>query len=139
MTEEVNLTHYVAFVLSSESRELLRELWPPEMEIERCHHVTLEHRITDRGMSLLGTKPRVRLLGFVSGLEVDCALVMVDGEVLRSDGHYYHVTLSHSRNVSPAHSNVVIPTAVDNRAIKTAKPGIYLTGTVGLLLKTSSV
>ena len=83
---------YLAFVLDATTRALLLERFLPQHEIVVAHHVTLvapgkfsEHQPFDPA-------PKILVYGTAQTPEVDTVAVQVNGNLIRPDGIFYHVT-----------------------------------------------
>lgn len=106
-------SHYLAFVLSDESRKELIQLFPPSFEKVICHHVTIAFKLDQQTFDALIEKitpsPTVVATGFLVGKDIECFIIEING-VHRSEinGQRYHVTHSLQSPAKPVDSNKLI-------------------------------
>jgi len=113
---------YAGFFLTKESRRLIRVLYPPKHEETRYDHVTLN--LT--GAPLLQLPQRVIAYAHAYDDKAHVLLVEVDGERVRPDGAFYHVTMSYDRSLRSRHMTARIP----DMKQKSTGPRIELLGVV---------
>lgn len=106
----MNKSHYLAFVLSDAARTQLIQLIAPKYDRIICHHVTLRFDLSkglsEKEQSWIGKEIDVYLTGILDDDKgVQCLPVTVDGEQIRPDGSFYHVTHSLSADRKPVESN----------------------------------
>lgn len=101
--------HYLAFVISPESREELIRLFKPKFSRVICHHVTIEFNVADGfDLSEFISKPyTVKAIGVAQGDGVECIAVSINGVRERIDGSFYHITLSVEPPHKPVESNTL--------------------------------
>ena len=120
---------YLAFVLDATTRALLLERFLPQHEIVVAHHVTLvapgkfsEHQPFDPA-------PKILVYGTAQTPEVDTVAVQVNGNLIRPDGIFYHVTLSHAATARAVQAREAQP----NIRLLESSPVLLLTGYVAVL------
>jgi hypothetical protein len=112
---------YIAFVLSEQSREDIKKLFPSKYEREVCHHVTLVFGDTSeeaRMMAGMDAGYGAYITGHyddkqgVECLSVSFAMERGDGTFslcnTRRDGQKYHITHSLTTDRKPVESNNVV-------------------------------
>ena len=76
--------HYLAFVLSKESRDELIKLFPPSFERVICHHVTiafnLDQALFDVIIKNISDAPKVIVTGYLIGQNLECFTVSINGQ-----------------------------------------------------------
>jgi hypothetical protein len=99
---------FLAYELDSESRARLLQIFPPKYADVVCHHVTI--RYPARKADVLPDLPSLcEVVGYAdSGDGVEVLVVAIDGQVVRPDGRYFHITHSLDREAGRSH---YIPTA----------------------------
>lgn len=100
---------YLAFLLSEKSRADLLTRWPPLYPDVRCHHVTLEFNLTDEKLAFfmraLKGGADVQVVGYAKSDKLDLFAVTLNGQAVRPDGGYYHITHSLVPPTKPKESN----------------------------------
>ena len=130
---------YLALALDDASRTALRSMWPPQHSVLFGDHITIQYdSISEQAAKMLNTKPRVTVLGYAADDRIDCALVMVNGDVLRPDGLFYHVTMSCAKGVKAYESNILIRRSLDNRRVRYSYKELQLNGMVRMLTKSDA-
>lgn len=102
---------YTAYVLTEESRDRLKEKFPPTYSKFIGHHVTIDFGVPadteipeDAVIKVLGKKD--------SADGIEALAVSVNGETQRPDGSIYHITWSLEPDKhSPKDSNVLLKDA----------------------------
>lgn len=102
---------YLAFVLSGETRDRLRAIFPPKFQRVVLHHVTVAFTLTEESynrlyMGLRGATWAV--VGYTNDSGLEALVVEVNGGTQREDGSTYHVTLSLAPGRKPVESNAVL-------------------------------
>lgn len=121
---------YLAFVLTPKSRADLLKMFPPQFERVLCHHVTLSFNVSPSDVEkFFGKAVVARVVGLARKDGVECLAVSINQDRFRSDGSFYHVTMSLAPGKKPVDSNKL---ANDIDFVKGVIP-IY--GTVELLNK----
>ena len=104
---------YTAHVLTRESREELLKAFPPQYSDVLAYHVTV-----DFGVAETASKPRrakIMVVGYAdSGDGLEALIVAVNGSTRRSDGGFYHITLSLERSpgYEPKDANRLVSNAL---------------------------
>jgi hypothetical protein len=108
---------------------LLLERFLPQHEIVVAHHVTLvapgkfsEHQPFD-------PTPKILVYGTAQTPEVDTVAVQVNGNLIRPDGIFYHVTVSHAATARAVQAREAQP----NIRLLESSPVLLLTGYVAVL------
>jgi hypothetical protein len=98
---------YLAFKLSEKSRAETLEMFPPRHSKVVCHHVTIEFNLTPEKLSKYGfsNTSRVKVIGIGHREGVQALLISIDGDTIREDGGFYHLTLSLEPPHKPVESN----------------------------------
>ena len=87
---------YIAYVLTPESRERILKEFPPKYPEVQAHHITAEFGVPET--SSKPPRAPILVLGHVdSGDGLEALMVAVGGATRRSDGGFYHITLSLDR------------------------------------------
>lgn len=98
---------YIAFNLTDEARAELLSRFKPSFPNVVAHHVT--HQFGVPPDSVAPSVSKIRVIGFAKNDDIECAVVEVNGEAFREwDGKRYHITLSHTSNARPVHSNQLL-------------------------------
>lgn len=97
---------YWSYILDEESRSLILEKFPSQHKNEKAHHITIAFDV-DANFQL-EKKPKLEVIGYCSGLDIDCLIVSVNGKTERPNGGTYYITLSHSDKVEAFHSNEIL-------------------------------
>lgn len=96
---------YTAYVLDEQSREKLKQKFPPKYKQFIGHHITVQFGVDQN------TEPpepaTLKVVGYVdSGDGLEALVVTVNGELRRSDNSMYHITWSLDPDkYSPKNSN----------------------------------
>jgi hypothetical protein len=99
---------YIAFNLVEASREAILRQFVPLYSMVVCHHITFEFGVLE-GTALPETPRSLEVVGYATdNTGVEALVVAVNGEIRRSDGKVYHVTLSLAQGRKPVQSNDVI-------------------------------
>jgi hypothetical protein len=140
MSKHINLDRkYLAFVLDGESQQRLLSRCPTFHPRIIAHHVTLEYdNISKIGLEMVGTTPKVWVIGSAHNRKAQAVIVSVNGAIDRADHKYFHVTVSLAESAKEVDSNdaifemrkLGIPMLWQNERLP-------LTGTVQLLDKSS--
>lgn len=104
---------YLAFVLSGETRDRLRAIFPPKFQRVVLHHVTVAFNLTEESYNRLYKSLRGAtwaVVGYTNDSGLEALVVEVNGGTQREDGSTYHVTLSLAPGRKPVESNAVINT-----------------------------
>lgn len=100
--------HYLAFVLSKESRNQLLAIYPKRWVKIVCHHVTFKYVIEESEVEqlqqIVNTVSMIQLDGFFGGNGIDAFRVSVDGRNTRIDAKTYHLTFSRAEERSSSDS-----------------------------------
>ena len=88
--ESENMTQYSCYLLTKESKELIRRLWKPKFPIVFADHITY----AVPGLELPPEANEIKIVGYASDDKVEALLVHVDNQKFRPDGIIYHITLS---------------------------------------------
>lgn len=127
---------YLAFVLDEESKARVLNFYRPVHDNIKCEHVTIERTVTKDGLKMLGTRPRVRVYGGTfTSQEVDCIGVLLNFNMKRPDGKFYHLTLAVGSKGRSKHSNDVMEEAHKSGQLRISVDGARLYETVRLLEK----
>jgi hypothetical protein len=101
--------HYLAYEISEKSRAHLLRLFRPQFSKVICHHVTIEFNLTPEKLknfvTLLDSAPPVFARGIARGDGVECIAITIGKDAVRSDGSFYHITLSVEPPHKPVESN----------------------------------
>lgn len=76
----------------------------------KCDHCT--HAFPDS--ELPPQAETISITGVFKTADIIGLIVLVDGKEHRPDGKLYHITVAHSDNVKPVHSNTVLADAPNN-------------------------
>ncbi len=134
--------HYLAFVLDEQCRKKLLELFPPQNEVVKCHHITIAYEIKEEDIpylqQIVDSNMGFDALVWVSapGVEMFTVLLHMEDElnVSRVDGKYYHITHSHGQDLESAYSNVILAQCMENQRDITRTPvTMNLTGEFQLI------
>jgi hypothetical protein len=104
---------YSALVLTQQSRNHLKSIFPPKYPDFIGHHVTLKFGV-DRKELPAPLPDRVSVVGYVDdGEGLEALLVALNGNTDRPDGSKYHITWSLDRSLGkkPVDSNAIIGNA----------------------------
>lgn len=120
--------HYLAFVLSQESRADLIKLFPPSFGRVVCHHVTLAFNLDegmfDAIMDSIGEHPKVVATGYMIGKNIECFTVDINGyHRLLFNGQRYHITHSLQEPAKPVDSNKLIASGEAPRKLQAELSG----------------
>jgi hypothetical protein len=102
---------FIGYELTTSSRNMLLELFPPKYERPICHHITEKYGVPKN------TPPppmpeTVKIVGYIdSGDGVEGFLVEINGSVNRPDSAKYHITHSISMDKKPADTNKFVDKA----------------------------
>ncbi len=103
----ISPTGYQCFLLTPGSRKRLLEKFPPKFSHVEADHITHEY-----GTTLSATLPPVphviEVVGYACDDSLECVAVTIDGQLRRTDGHIYHITLSREPNRRPKQSNELV-------------------------------
>lgn len=105
---------YTGYELTKESRERLREAFPPKYPEMLGHHITEEFGVKDP-QKIPEQPGEIKVIGYVDeGNGLEGLLVSIDGNTRRPDGSLYHITWSidRSKGYKPFHTNKYIKNAV---------------------------
>lgn len=84
---------YTAYVLTPESRDEILKAFPPKYPEIQAHHITTEFGVPETSREPL--RADLAVWGYAdSGDGIEALLVAVDRQIRRSDGGFYHITLS---------------------------------------------
>ena len=104
---------YTGYELTEQSREKLRELFPPKYSEFLGHHITEQFGVKDP--SKVPDQPgEAKVIGYLDeGNGLEGLLVSIDGNTRRPDGSLYHITWSidRSKGYKPVHTNKYIDQA----------------------------
>ena len=105
--------HYLAFVLSKESRDELIKLFPPSFDRVICHHVTvafnLDEELFDNIIKDITETPKVAVMGYLIGQNLECFIASMNGaHRLLINSQRYHITHSLQAPAKPVDSNKLI-------------------------------
>ena len=127
---------YLAFELDELSRVRLLNAYTPKYSRIVCHHVTIEHRITEASYQQLmvryGVTPNVEVIGRSAQGGVDCLSVMVNGGMQRPAGGYFHITHSLQPPHRPVESNALL-VKLKGQPMETAVARIKVKGLMKLI------
>jgi hypothetical protein len=120
---------YSGYLISEESRSLLKKLFPPKYPDFIGHHITYKF-----GVAKDSPEPPVAesivVIGHVAVDGVEAFLVEIDGSIYRPSGGKYHITWSIDKSLGrkPVDSNKIIDQAVllDKEIPIKAEPKIFL-------------
>ena len=104
-------TKYLAFELTPASQAALLELFDPTFKKKGkivCDHVTVEFNLTDESYDRLVEELQgadLQVIGYQTGVGVDCLVVAVNDSPKRPDGNIYHITLSLAKGHTAEESN----------------------------------
>lgn len=102
-------TIYLAFVLSDQSVETLKQHFPVKFEKAYYHHVTIKFAgVTQQDWDEWKNLTSVRVVGLAEDESLQAAIVELNGVSKRADGSTYHITLSIGPTRKPVDSNKVI-------------------------------
>lgn len=103
--------HYLAFVLDEASRNRLLTFYPPQHEVEKCHHVTIAYEIKEEHLpyyrALVANAPPFWTSTYIRADGIDLFAVLVNGMTRRFDQKVYHITHSHSKAREASDANEV--------------------------------
>lgn len=108
---------YIAFVLDEESRTRILKNFPPKYPDVIAHHVTLtfgvpepDEDIMKAFNSVMSNDAEIKVIEYVDDGKVEVLVVSINGNSTRTDGKYYHLTLSidRSKGAKPVHANEVL-------------------------------
>jgi hypothetical protein len=127
--------HYLAFVLSEQSRSELIKLVPPSFGRVICHHVTLAFKLDENLfegiMEVIGEHPKVVVTGLHQCDNIECFAVDINNaHRLLLNSQRYHITHSLNDPAKPFDSNRVI---AGTEAVK--QMNVLLQGTVEMVRK----
>lgn len=129
---EFKLGTYLAFKLSDKCRADLLKVFTPKFSKVICHHVTIDFNPTVEKLkefsAVLQDPFKILVFGSGVGDGIECLAVSINGKTIRSDGSFYHVTLSLEPPHKPVESNTLI------KSIRMCKK-VVLDGTFELLSK----
>lgn len=97
-------TGYQCFELNQGSRERILERFPPKFSQVEAHHITYEYGVS-YCVDLPPTPKIIEVVGYACDQSLECLVVSIDGEITRTDGLIYHITLSHQPERSARESN----------------------------------
>lgn len=98
---------YTAYVLSQESREVLKKKFPPKFSTFVGHHITVQFGVP-ANTPLPPETQDIRVVGYSSKEdEIEALVVSIDGRKNRPDGKLYHITwsLNSDKGIKPVDSN----------------------------------
>lgn len=92
--------------LAPESRALLLQQFPPQLEKVTASHITLEHGVlSDEEIAI----EDICVIGYQSTSYLETLVVAIDGSCTRnSDNGILHITLSTAPSIAPVCSNEVL-------------------------------
>ena len=104
---------YLAYELSDKTRAMLLTKFKPSFSKVVCHHVTIEFNLTaeklEQYIKKFSDVSKLRIIGEAHGDGIECLAVGIDLliglETKRSDGSFYHITLSLEPPHKPVESN----------------------------------
>jgi hypothetical protein len=98
---------YTGWELGEQTRNELRERFPPKYEEFVGHHVTHAFGVTAEATP---EPAQLQVMGYADDGSLECLVVSVNGHWSRPDGKTYHVTwsLDRSKGRKPFHSNMVL-------------------------------
>ena len=101
---------YTAYVLTEESRNKLKEKFPPKYSKFIGHHITYEFGVDSDAD--LPSNAEIKVIGYKdSGDGLEVLVVSVDGTSRRKDGNTYHITWSlEPEKYKPVDSNKLLST-----------------------------
>lgn len=106
------MTGYEAFVLTEDSRQHLKSIFPPKYPKWFGHHVTHRFPATKGEMTPYDDQTRgdFEVIGYAHDDGIEALVVRVPGHNRRPDGGVYHLTwsLDPAKGKKPVHSNAVI-------------------------------
>lgn len=84
---------YTAYVLDQQSRDKLKQKFPPKYDKFIGHHITVQFGVNKN------TQPpepaTIKVVGYINNDDgLEALVVTVDGKVRRSDDSMYHITWS---------------------------------------------
>jgi hypothetical protein len=101
---------YTGYELSEDSRNKLKQIFPPKYSELLGHHIT--HKFGTKNENDIPDQPNtVQVVGYVDdGKGIEGLLVEIDGTTKRADGSLFHITwsLDRSQGYKPAHTNNII-------------------------------
>lgn len=120
---------YAAFTIDRKTREYLLAIFPPKYSEVSLDHITIQYPCDDE--SVLFEPKSVAIEGYIDdGEGIEALLVRVDGDIFKSNGLPWHITLSFEKdkqapdhlidtalsdktNYAPVMSNTLIKLALD--------------------------
>ena len=112
MSQKLTVTtggHYLAFVLSDQSRQRMIELCDHTGRTLKCTHVTVAYDYGEADLPVLqafiDSAKRVQVTGILKGSGITCFDVIVDNNHQRPLSSYFHLTHSIDKDHSSSDSN----------------------------------
>jgi hypothetical protein len=109
--------HYLAYVITEATKQLLCEAFPPAYEVVKCHHVTIAYPVKEEDVDflqkLVDSNPQFVTDCYINADGIDLSTVLIDGVYVRHDGKYYYITHSRTEERSSDDSNKVLLGEVD--------------------------
>lgn len=100
---------YTGYLLSQDSRDKLRKIFPPKNSTWLGHHITETFGVPSDHPEP-ETPSRVQVVGYAESEGLEGLLVSIDGTTERPNGGKYHITWSidKEKGVKPVHTNKII-------------------------------
>ena len=104
---------YSGYLISEESRSLLKSKFPPAFPDFIGHHITYQFGVPTESPEP-PTPKEVLVIGHAVQDGVEAFLVQIDGTITRPSGGKYHITWSIDRSLGkkPVDSNKIIDQAI---------------------------
>ncbi len=99
---------YVAYNLTSSSREKILSSFTPKFTKVIAHHITLAFGVDSSYP--LPSNFQAKVVGYSNNENIECLVVEIAGNIYRPDGKVFHITLSHNEKAKPVDSNILLAT-----------------------------
>lgn len=103
---------YEAFIITEESRQTLKAIFPPKYSSWIGHHITHKFPATRTPNVPYGeqTHGNFEVIGYAEDAGIEALVVRVVGKTTRPDGRTYYLTwsLDYNQGRKPVHSNIII-------------------------------
>ena len=84
------------------------DLYTPRYKQIDCDHITIEYDNPSEELEDKYKNAPLEVIGYQSGVGVDCLVVSVNGSIYRPDGGIFHITLSIKGGHKPLESNALL-------------------------------
>lgn len=139
--EEVNI-EYIAIFLTTQSRNLILELFPPLHKNRIADHITLLHKTNinenvDINNFDIGKIKSFQIIGKCNDDKCQTLIVKILDDKNNNE-KIYHLTISTATGINPSYSNELIEKEIDNTTKLTFITDNIFTGKIGLCISVNN-